>query len=114
MFDRLSLVLESLARFIIPMGIFTVLAVAIILTLVVPPLGYYLVRFLSFAICCLVRFVGFVICRLVRFLGFVFSWHPKNLVGAPRNQLFPDLSAIPDFDANENRESQSACDRRNA
>lgn len=103
MFDRLSLVLEYLARFIIPMGIITLLAVAIVLALVVPPLGYYLVRFLGSAICC-----------LVRFLGFVFSWHPKSLVGAPRNQLFPESSAIPDFDANEDRESQSASDQRNA
>ena len=101
MFDRLSLVLEYLARFIIPMGVFTMLAVAIILTLVVPPLGYYLVRFLGFAICC-----------LVRFLGFVFSWHPMNLVGAPRNQLFPDSSVIPEFNATEVRGSQSACDHR--
>jgi hypothetical protein len=103
MFDRLSLVLESLARFIIPMGIFTVLAVAIILTLVVPPLGYYLVRLLGFAMCC-----------LVRFLGFVFSWHPKDLVGAPRKQLFPDSSTIPNFDAVEDREPKSSCDHPNA
>ncbi len=103
MFDRLSLVLESLARFIIPMGSFTFLAVAAILALVVPPLGYYLVRFL-----------GLAISYSVQFLGFVIAWQPKELVGAPRNRLFPDAGAIPDLDAKEDRKSQSACDHRDA
>lgn len=92
MFDRLSLVLESLARFIIPMGFFTLLAVAAILALVVPPLGYYLVRSLRFAI-----------SWLVRFLSFVISWQPKELIGAPRSCLFPDADTIPDRDAKEDR-----------
>ena len=103
MFERLSLGFEALARFIIPMGFFTLLAVAAILTLVVPPLGYYLVRFL-----------GFAISFSVRFLGFVFSWQPKELVGAPRNRLFPDSSTIPELDAKEDHETPSACNRRNA
>jgi hypothetical protein len=38
----------------------------------------------------------------------------KGIGGAPRSRLFPDASAIPDLDANENRESQSARDHRNA
>src|SRR5436190_561306 len=79
MFDLLSQILEFLAPLVVATHLLFMLAVAVICSLVVVLLAYYLVRFAGFAI----------------------SWQPKDFVGAPRNHRQSDSSATPGITANE-------------
>lgn len=73
MFDLFYEIIEVLAPFIVVTHLLFLLALAIICSLVVVLLGYY----------------------LLRIAGFVIAWQPKDLVGSPRRDRISDSSAIP-------------------
>lgn len=92
MFDFPCQILERIAPFIVAIHLLFILAVGLICSFVVVLLAYYLVRFAGFAI----------------------SWQPKDFVGQPRNHPLSDSSATPRPTANEDHESQSTSDHRDA